>query len=47
MRNSQFLITPLMPFTYRENKIGDRCPPCGTPEETLEMEDLQPNTLTH
>jgi len=47
MSSSEFLTTPLMLFTYRENKIGDKCPIWGTPEETLEIENLQPNTLTH
>jgi hypothetical protein len=36
-----------MPFTYKENNIGDKCPPCGTPEEIFEMDDLHPNTFTH
>jgi len=36
-----------MSFIYSENNNGDKCPPGGTPEEILEMEDLQPSTLTH
>lgn len=31
-------------ITNKENDFGHKCPPWGTPEETLEMKDLQPNT---
>jgi len=33
-------------LTKRLNNSGDKCPPCGTPEETLNLFDEVLNNLT-